>query len=184
MLFGWSMGGMISLLLSERSRHRDRIAGIVLISPATHLRETLVRAARNAGLPSAIARRVPFALETWPLTRLCGLAERIDFDELDWSCPGRLRVSTLALHSDGDTDIPAALTRTFVEANPGFATLALLDPVPHQLEWNASPERFNAIVASWLQENAITTTTRQGPPATGSPRECTGSDDRMRQGER
>ncbi|PPI56261.1 alpha/beta hydrolase family protein [Rathayibacter toxicus] len=180
-LFGWSMGGMISLLLSEHSRHRDRIAGIVLISPATHLRETLVHAARNAGLPSAIARRVPLALETWPLTRLCGLAERIDFDELDWSCPGRLRVSTLALHSDGDTDIPAALTRTFVEANPGFATLALLEPVPHQLEWNAAPERFNAIVAAWLQEHAITTTRL---PATGSPRQYTGSDDGMRQGER
>ncbi|AAT89138.1 hypothetical protein ATY41_05815 [Leifsonia xyli subsp. xyli] len=154
-LFGWSMGGSIALLLSERSRHRALISGIVLASPATDMRATVTGAARDAGLPAPIARLVPVALATPPLSRWSKLSEPIDFDALDWSTPDRLQVPTLTIHSDGDTDIPIALTQRFIDANPDFATLEILEPVPHQLEWNASPERFDRTISSWLHEHKI-----------------------------
>lgn len=148
-LFGWSMGAMISLLLTERSRHRDRIKGLVLVSPATDSTATLTVAGRNAGLPAQIAGVVPWILSVGLLARLSGLDEAIDYKDVDWTQPERLKVPALLIHSDGDTDVPAELTRQFAARNPNFTSTEIFDAVPHQLEWNTEPEKFEKTVLAW-----------------------------------
>lgn len=148
-LFGWSMGATISLLLTERSRHRDRIKGLILVSPATNSTATLTVAGKNAGIPGPIAGVVPWVLSIGPLARLSGLDEAIDYGAVDWTQPGRLKVPALLIHSDGDTDVPSELTRQFAARNPNFATIEIFDAVPHQLEWNTEPEKFEQTVVSW-----------------------------------
>jgi pimeloyl-ACP methyl ester carboxylesterase len=155
-LFGWSMGASISLTLSEVSRHRDLIAGLVLVSPATNMRGTLVAAAVAAGVPSWLAGLVPFSLSHRPFSFFSGLREPVDFRALDWTQPaGRVKVPTLVIHSDGDTDIPLRITRQFADANPGMVSLVELDAVPHQLEWNSSPRQFEGEIERWVMTKGL-----------------------------
>ena len=44
-LSGWSMGGTIALLTAERSAHRDRIVGVVLVGPVTSWRKAITAGA-------------------------------------------------------------------------------------------------------------------------------------------
>jgi uncharacterized protein len=154
-LFGWSMGATISLLLTERSRHRDRIRGLILISPATNSTATLTVAAQNAGIPAFFAGVVPWVLSVGPLARLSGLDEAIDYSAVDWTQPGRLKVPALLIHSDGDTDVPAEFTRQFAARNPGYTTTEIFDAVPHQLEWNTAPEKFEQTVVAWARNTGL-----------------------------
>ena len=132
-LFGWSMGATISLLLSESSTHRRLIA-------------------RTAGLPGPLADLAPRILSSPLLRRLAGLTSPVDFENLDWTRgTNRLRIPALVIHSRGDTEVPFSLTEAFARANCNKVTLKEFPPVPHQCEWNASPERFEAEVASWVK---------------------------------
>ncbi|WP_426626340.1 alpha/beta hydrolase family protein [Leifsonia sp. McL0607] len=152
-LFGWSMGGAISLLLTERSAHRDRIAGLILVSPVVDFRSMIVENAAGAGLPRSIGRLIPWALSTRPLSGLIGEPEPIDFGALDWTTYDRLKVPALVLHSTGDRDVPFASTRDFASANR-LVTLEEFAPVPHQLEWNSDPAHFDATAQAWLKHIA------------------------------
>lgn len=151
-LFGWSMGATISLLLSESSTHRRLIAGLVLVSPGPNTEAVIAENARTAGLPGPLADLAPRILSSPLLRRLAGLTSPVDFENLDWTRgTNRLRIPALVIHSRGDTEVPFSLTEAFARANCNKVTLKEFPPVPHQCEWNASPERFEAEVASWVK---------------------------------
>lgn len=151
-LFGWSMGATISLLLSESSRYRGLIAGLVLVSPGPNTEAVIAVNARTAGLPGPLADLAPRILSSTLLKRFAGLTAPVDFENLDWTQGvNRLRIPALVFHSRGDTEVPFSLTEAFARANRNKVTLKEFPPVPHQCEWNASPERFEAEVASWVQ---------------------------------
>ncbi|WP_258068244.1 MULTISPECIES: S9 family peptidase [unclassified Rathayibacter] len=149
-LFGWSLGGGIALQLTERSRHRDVIAALVLIAPATDWRQVIRAGARRAHLPSVVGALGTFALSTRPLSTLVGLPRPIDFDALDWTREPRLTVPSLLIHSDGDREVPASLSRAFVSVNDERSELALLPPAAHAWEYNVAPDAFEWIVTHWL----------------------------------
>ena len=150
-LFGWSMGATISLLLSETSKYRQFITGLILVSPGPNTEAVIAENARTAGLPGRIARVAPRILSTPILSRLASLTETVDFRNLDWTrTPGRLRVPALVFHSRGDTEVPFSLTADFAEANRDYVTLVEFPPVPHQYEWNSAQTTFEAGVASWI----------------------------------
>lgn len=156
-LFGWSMGATISLLLTEKSQYRHLIAGLVLVSPGPNTEAVIAENARAAGLPGKFAELVPRILSTPLLSRLASLTEPVDFKKLDWSrAAGRLRVPALVFHSRGDTEVPFALTADFAQANRDLVTLVEFPPVPHQCEWNSSPNKFEADIASWVVSGATT----------------------------
>jgi pimeloyl-ACP methyl ester carboxylesterase len=152
-LFGWSMGATISLLLTETSKWRPLIAGLVLVSPGPNTEAVIAENARTAGLPRMIATLVPKILSAPLLSRLASLTRPVDFENLNWTnAPGRLRVPALVLHSRGDAEVPYVLSEGFAKANPGFVTLKEFPAVPHQCEWNALPERFEDEVSAWFQK--------------------------------
>lgn len=151
-LFGWSMGATISLLLSESSTHRRHIAGLVLVSPGPNTEAVIAENARTAGLPAPLADLAPRILSNPLLRRLAGLTVPVDFGNLDWTRgANRLRIPALVFHSRGDTEVPFELTEAFAKANCNKVTLKEFPPVPHQCEWNAAPERFEAEVESWVR---------------------------------
>ena len=149
-LFGWSLGGGIALQLSERSPHRHLIAALVLIAPATDWRQVIQAGARRAHLPSVVGALGTFALSTRPLSTLVGLPRPIDFDVLDWTRGPRLTVPTLLIHSDGDREVPASLSRTFVSVNAERSELALLPSAAHAWEYNVAPHEFDASICEWV----------------------------------
>ncbi|MCJ1675446.1 alpha/beta fold hydrolase [Rathayibacter sp. VKM Ac-2929] len=149
-LFGWSLGGGIALQLSERSPHRHLIAALVLIAPATDWRQVIQAGARRAHLPSVVGALGTFALSTRSLSALVGLPRPIDFDALDWTRGPRLTVPTLLIHSDGDREVPASLSRAFVSVNAERSELALLPPAAHAWEYNVAPDEFDASICEWI----------------------------------
>lgn len=164
-LFGWSMGATISLLLTETSKYRHLIAGLILVSPGPNTEAVIAENARTAGLPVTIATIVPKILSTPLLSRLASLTKPVDFENLNWThAPGRLNTPALVIHSRGDTEVPYSLSAEFATSNSGKVTLKEFPAVPHQCEWNSSPRRFEEEVAAWfteqeaLRDNAATPT--------------------------
>ncbi len=160
-LVGWSMGAAIALLLSERSKHRNLITSLILICPATDTRETLRYWATRSKLPRAAGSLAAWALGSRVFSRSIGISEPIDFNELDWTTPGRLKVPALVIHSPGDNDVPFEQTLSFAKSQSPYVVLEKFPPAAHGMEWNIDPTRFRTVVESWvLTERGRYTTAR------------------------
>lgn len=151
-LMGWSMGGGMVLLASERASNRDAIDGLILIGPVTDWRATIIHGARAAGVPAAIGRLVISALSHTLAARMLGAGGRIDFDALDWlSTPGRLAKPCLVLHSATDDEVPFELSERFAASNPSVEVARQPDAL-HTLEWNRSRASFEDAVCQWIDQ--------------------------------
>ena len=155
-LSGWSMGGTIALLTAERSAHRDRIVGVVLVGPVTSWRKTITAGAVRAGVPAIGAGLVMCLLQAPPFARMLGLEEPIDFDALEWvDVPKRVAVPTLVLHSYTDQEVPWEISAAFQRANPDTVTLIPLPEAHHTQEWNASPCTFSNELTAWVSKTIL-----------------------------
>lgn len=155
-LSGWSMGGTIALLTAERSAHRDRIVGLVLVGPVTSWRKTITAGAVRAGVPAIGAGFVMRLLQAPLFARMLGLEEPIDFDALDWvDVSDRVAVPTLVLHSNADQEVPWEISAAFQRANPATVTLISLPEAHHTQEWNASPSTFTNELTSWVSKTIL-----------------------------
>lgn len=155
-LSGWSMGGTIALLTAERSAHRDRIVGVVLVGPVTSWRKTITAGAVRAGVPAIGAGLVMCLLQAPPFARMLGLEEPIDFDALEWvDVPNRVAVPTLVLHSYTDQEVPWEISAAFQRANPDTVTLIPLPEAHHTQEWNASPCTFSNELTAWVSKTIL-----------------------------
>ncbi|MDR6414317.1 alpha/beta fold hydrolase [Pseudarthrobacter sulfonivorans] len=156
-LSGWSMGGTIALLTSERSAHRDRIVGLVLVGPVTSWRKAIAAGAVRAGVPAIGAGLVMGLLQVSAFATMLGLEEPIDFDALDWvDEANRVAVPTLVLHSTADQEVPWEISAAFHRANPATVTLISLPEAHHTQEWNASPSSFTNELTNWVTKTILT----------------------------
>ncbi|MGO4591049.1 alpha/beta hydrolase family protein [Paenarthrobacter sp. 2TAF44] len=156
-LSGWSMGGTIALLTAERSAHRERIVGLVLVGPVTSWRKAITAGAVRAGVPTIGAALVLRLLEAPVFAKMLGLEEPIDFDALDWvDVANRVDVPTLVLHSRADQEVPWEISDAFQRANPATVTLISLPEAHHTQEWNASPSTFTNELISWVSKTILT----------------------------
>lgn len=149
-LFGWSMGASAVLLTAERSSHADIIAGTVLVSPAIEWRSTIRHGAHIVGLPRFCGDLAMKALSGPRLSKLVGVPEPINFDELDWTRGARMSVPCLIVHSRGDEKIPVELSHKAVAANAGQARVFESTDAMHAWEYNVGPERFDEAITAWL----------------------------------
>ncbi len=155
-LSGWSMGGTIALLTAERSAHRDRIVGVVLVGPVTSWRKTITAGAARAGVPAIGAGLVMCLLQAPSFARMLGLEEPINFDALEWvDVPNRVAVPTLVLHSYTDQEVPWDISSAFQRANPDTVTLVPLPEAHHTQEWNASPLTFTNELTAWVSKTIL-----------------------------
>lgn len=144
----WSMGAGLALELARR----DPLAvdGLVLISPATNWRKIVEHAAVKAHVPRLAATLTLGFMSTRLLSRIAGLRQPIDFGALDWTRPGVVTVPTVVIHSDGDAEIPVALSREFAGAHPGVVSLIQTKTAPHGWEANVDPAGFQEAMRSTL----------------------------------
>jgi predicted alpha/beta hydrolase len=154
-LVGWSTGGQMALLASERSELRSHIDELILIGPVTDWRATILHGAREAHVPLAIASLVLRVLSSSAGGKMFGLRQQIDFDSLDWTkLEDRVPKPCLVLHSAGDDEVPFALTRKFAAANK-LVTVVELPAALHTLEWNRDPDAFKRAILARLAERWI-----------------------------
>jgi uncharacterized protein len=145
-LFGWSMGGAVSLQFADRSALRDHVRGLVLDSPVLDWRDTLTHQARLRGVPDPVA-----AVAEW----LVGVRLGSGLDRFDWVArAGELRRPILLVHSDADGYVPAGPSRALATARPDLVTLLDIPGADHTRSWNVDPQRYRAALEAWL--------TRQG----------------------
>jgi pimeloyl-ACP methyl ester carboxylesterase len=142
---GWSYGAALSLAAARL--RPEAVQGAILISPMLSLRETVRHAAAVAGVPRILVWSALGLLGSSVLARAAGVRGAVPVRALSAGLiPG---LSTLAIHSPGDTTIPVELTRAVV---PGSSSFELVEvaAVPHGLEWNVDPDAFDTAVREWL----------------------------------
>jgi pimeloyl-ACP methyl ester carboxylesterase len=150
-VFGWSMGATIALLLAETSQYRDRFTQLVLIGPAVTWRASIARGMAAARLPAWVGPPLFRSLESPWLSRVVKMAEPTSFTRLDWLRSDRpVHTPTLVLHSAGDKDNELAESRQMARLNPSTVTVQEFPPVPHLMEWNAHREIFERVVRERL----------------------------------
>jgi hypothetical protein len=154
-LFGWSMGASAALLTAERSAHRDRVAGLVLIGPATSWRRIIVHAARKAHLPGFAGHLACWVLGTPLVSRLAGAPSTIPIADLDWTTRRRIEQPILVIHSAGDEQIPLTFSKQFIATHARNSYLAELPSALHCSEYNVAPNEFDSTVARWWRESVL-----------------------------
>lgn len=150
-IVGWSMGATIAHELLARSALRDRIAGIVLVSPALDWETTVRSQAGRAGLPGFVVGAALRAMAMPLVCHVVGLRSPVDVRALSWLHAPRNLPPTLLIHSSGDTTVPFAVSQEFADAHPGTVTLAVSEPAEHAWERNVDAVWFDTTITTWAR---------------------------------
>lgn len=148
-IVAWSMGATITHELLARSAHRDRVAGLVLVSPALDWEATVRSQASRSGVPGAVVGAAIRAMASPVVCRLVGLRSPVDVRALSWLRRPPVLPPTLLVHSSGDSTVPFAVSRAFAEQHPDTVTLAVSEPAEHGWERNVDAVWFDEQIARW-----------------------------------
>jgi alpha-beta hydrolase superfamily lysophospholipase len=150
-LMGWSMGGAIVLQTMLRSRHADRVVGIVLESPVIDWVDTLEFQAAQLKLPSVVTRGALRLLDDPRAGRLTGQAAPVGLAQLDLVARAdELTVPVLLMHSDDDGFVPADGSHALAAARGDIVTFVPFSVARHTKLWNYDPERWTSAISDWL----------------------------------
>ncbi|MGW9412802.1 alpha/beta hydrolase family protein [Arthrobacter cupressi] len=151
-LFGWSMGGAISLQTADLSRYRHLIRALVLDAPVIDWVNVLAHHARLNSIPRAVGRYGQLMLGHSLGRRLTGLAAPLDLRAMDWDARAvELRTPTLLIHSVDDDYVPYGPSASLAERNPEMVTYVPFTAARHTKEWNVDREKWERLVRSWLE---------------------------------
>lgn len=150
-LFGWSMGGAISLQAADRARNRHIIRAMVLDGPAIDWLALIEYHTNLNRLPLRIGALGVRMISNQRWSAVTGLSAPIKLDKLSWTRRVKdLQTPTLILHSLKDDYVPAEPAAELAAKSP------LVDFVPftegaHTKEWNVDPEKWHQAVYNWLK---------------------------------
>ena len=147
-LFGFSMGGGIVASFLERSTHAGRVTGLVLDAPMLSFRRTVDYGASQRTLPF-VGGPIPGPL-TWTAETIAGLRYGIDWNRIDYLDGRWLHVPTLLFHGTADDTVPIATSDLLARAHPRLVQEVRVDGAAHVESWNASPVRYTAALAAFL----------------------------------
>jgi pimeloyl-ACP methyl ester carboxylesterase len=140
-LYGWSMGGAITL---NALRHADLpdVIALIMDCPVIDWTATLRMQAARMRLPAPL---------TWAALRLVEQRIRLRLSGLDFR-RFPVPVPTL-LFLDGDDQLVApGPTREFAAANPGRVKLVETSGGGHVRSWNVARDRYEAELAAFLEQ--------------------------------
>jgi alpha-beta hydrolase superfamily lysophospholipase len=150
-LMGWSMGGAIVLQTATRTRHRDRIRGLVLDSPVIDWADVVAHQGTLARLPVAIARGAMHVMGSKWGRLLTGQSAPIDFARLNFVARAdELVLPILLLHSDDDGFVPVTGSRTLARSRPDIVTFVPFTVARHTKLFNYDPEGWSDAIRNWL----------------------------------
>lgn len=150
-LVGWSMGGGITLRTSVRSRHRERIAGLVLDSPAVDWQDILIYHATALKAPPPMRRLAMWMMTSQIGARLVRLHEPLALDEMTPAYyRDHLTHRALLLHALDDATVPPAPSRELAALRPDLVTFVPFEGASHTREWNRDVVRYERLVAGFL----------------------------------
>ncbi|HEY8467465.1 MAG TPA: alpha/beta fold hydrolase [Solirubrobacterales bacterium] len=143
-LIGYSMGGAIVTQFAERSELADRVAALVLDSPALSWKPVLDYGATELGLPELAAVPVRWAI---------ALRIDVDWDQLDaLQHTGELSLPTLLFHGTEDTVVPIELSEEYARALPEHVTYYHVPRAGHVESWNVDPAAYEGRLRAFLAD--------------------------------
>ncbi|MFF1830625.1 alpha/beta hydrolase family protein [Paenarthrobacter sp. NPDC058040] len=164
-LFGWSMGGAISLQTADLAKHRHLIRALVLDAPVINWVNVMAHHAEMNKIPYNVGRYGQLMLSHPLGRRLTGLAAPVDLKAMDWEARAvELRTPTLVIHSVDDDYVPFEPSASLAEKNPEMVTFEPFHGARHTKEWNVDPGKWERLVTSWLQRQ-LAPRTNPGNPA-------------------
>jgi len=144
-LYGWSMGGTLTLTALRRMPAADLalVRGVILDSPAVDWTTVLNYQGDQRGLPGFI---------TWTAERLVELRDRFRLSDVDGrTYAPQLSLPTLVFLDTTDDTVPNGPTLDFVAAaRPGVVKLVKTTGGSHTGSWNVDPGAYQATVTSFL----------------------------------
>jgi uncharacterized protein len=142
-LYGFSMGGALSLSLLEHSDQSQSVAAIVLDAPMLSIEAAARDAAAEKGLPDLLTH-----LGLW----IADWRYSIDWDAVDYRDQATdVRLPTLIRHGDADDRAPVEVSEQVAAENPTHITLVVFPGAGHVQSWNMYQERYEAEVRSFLE---------------------------------
>jgi uncharacterized protein len=149
-LFGWSMGGGIALMLLRRWQHDGFVRGLILDCPVIDWTATLQLNARALAIPSAW---------TWTALRMIERRLRLRLSSLDHRAYAeRLDVPTLMIVDHDDATVAPWPSIEFAQARPDLVTLHETRGAGHCRGWNLETSGYESAVRSFLATTGNTTT--------------------------
>lgn len=141
-IFGYSMGGAITMSFMRRSRLAPYVRGLVLDAPMLHLRRTIAHSAAQNHIPLrflAVSDRVT------------GRIYKLEWNELDYlGETGHIRTPVLLFHGDADTIVPIATSDAFAGARPDIVIYHRVEGAGHVRSWNTDRERYEQAIRDFL----------------------------------
>ena len=150
-LFGYSMGGAISLQTADLARNRKHVLALVLDAAVISWVNVLAHQAQLNRIPNFIGQYAEVML-THPLgRRITGLAGPVNLKSMDWVTRAvELRTPSLIMHSIDDDFVPYEPTAELAKRNPEMVTFEPFSKARHTKEWNVDRERWENVVEAWL----------------------------------
>lgn len=160
LLYGFSMGGSISLAFLRYSGLAGRISGVLLDSPALEWRALITYHAVRYRLP------IPLVLSrivAW----LTVFKARQDFDAVDHlSVKDTFQVPMLIFHGSVDKTVPVGQVESFAHARPDIVEYHRYEGAGHEQAWNKNPQLYEQTVRDFVRRILDTPVE---PPQAASP---------------
>jgi alpha-beta hydrolase superfamily lysophospholipase len=145
LLYGFSMGGSISLAFLRYSGLAGRISGVLLDSPALEWRALITHHARRYRLP------IPLLLSR-AVAWLTVFKARQDFDAVDHlSVKDTFNVPMLIFHGSADKTVPIGQVESFVHARPDIVEYHRYEGAGHEQAWNKNPQLYEQTVRDFVR---------------------------------
>ena len=150
-LMGWSMGGGIALRVSVRSAHRDRIAALVLDSPAIDWQDILIHHATSLRAPAPMRQLALWMMTSQFGARMVRLHEPLALHEMTPPYYAEhLTHPTLLFHALDDETVPPEPSRQLAAMRPDLIEFVPFEGASHTREWNRDPVRYERLLADYL----------------------------------
>lgn len=149
-LFGWSMGGMISLRAAVEAQSTVPV-GLILDSPALSWPDIISHHAELKHLPNVFGQAVTALLGSRWAPGVTGLARPIDWRGIDGgNLAARAELPVLLMHSAADDYVPVEPARQLAADLPALVEYHEFADAGHTRLWNRDPERWERTITEWL----------------------------------
>jgi pimeloyl-ACP methyl ester carboxylesterase len=141
-LYGYSLGGSMALILARDPDIRPYIRAVVLDSPLLGWPATLDYAARRKGVPSAFTALTETLL-AWRVP-----INYAQFNQLEQE--RQLQAPVLLFQGSGDTVVPPNLARQFAHNRPGLVTYVPVAGADHVSAIDTDPSAYKSALRRFL----------------------------------
>ncbi|WP_231935356.1 alpha/beta hydrolase [Dermatophilus congolensis] len=154
-LFGWSMGGAVVLQMLDLSPLSSLVTRVVLDSPVVDWVDVIAEQGRRRHIPPQLGTLAQSMIGARWSRRLVGVHEPLDVARTSWQHrSGELAHPMLLIHSVDDEVVPVGPSRELAQLRTDLVRYEEWEVARHVKEWNTDPQRWEAVVADYL-ENGV-----------------------------